>query len=94
MLEEYKAKYGRSYNFSLETDQGVVEIHVIYYDPGTNFFIHSASLEPNDPEEVEYEAFLLDEDGEVIKQVFDDDGVYEPWEVLEVVRKIEKEGDY
>jgi len=29
-------------------------VHVHYYDPGTHRPIHSASLEPNDPEEFEF----------------------------------------
>lgn len=36
-------------------------IHATYYYRGTNFPINSASLEPNDPEEFEYE--ILDLDG-------------------------------
>ena len=28
-----------------------------YHSPGTKYFIHSASLEPNDPEEFEVEEF-------------------------------------
>lgn len=37
------------------------QVYVTWYQAGTNYLIHSASLEPNDPEEFEFS--LLDRKG-------------------------------
>ena len=90
MLEEYK----KNYSFDIEGENGeIVEIHVEYYYPGTNFHIHSASLEPNDSFSIEYTVYLVNEDGLLGKQVYDDDGIYDPYKVEQAIHYIEaKEG--
>ena len=91
MLEENK----RDYEFSIEGNEGqMVRIHVSYYYPGTNYIITSASLEPNDPEEIEYEAYRESEEGDVGEALYDEDGVYDPQDVLEAIRRIEEGEDY
>lgn len=49
------------YTFSFDYHDYKVLVKVLSYTKGTNYHIHSASMEPNDPEEIEYE--LYDEDG-------------------------------
>jgi hypothetical protein len=91
MLEEYK----RDYEFFTMIRNGVpLEVHVLYYYPGTNSPITPFSLEPNDSEQAEYEAYVLDEDCKRSKQVYDDDGVYDPEEIMIEIRNIENEVDY
>jgi len=86
-------KYKRDYEFDTTDLKGnTILVHVSYYYPGTHYIIHSASLEPNDPEEVEYEVYRVDEEGITGEQLYDDDGVYDPQDVLEAIRKIEEFG--
>lgn len=85
MLEEHKRDYSIVY--------GDLLIQVDYYYPGTNYMITSASLEPNDSEEIEYAVYKLNEDGDIIGNVYDDDGVYDSEEIQDAIRRVEK-GDY
>lgn len=41
-------------NINVEFEGESYDIEITYYHPGTNYPIHSASEEPNDPPELEY----------------------------------------
>jgi hypothetical protein len=91
MLNEYKRDYSF---FTMTWDDTPLEVRVLYYYPGTNFPITSFSLEPNDLAWAEYEVFTLDENKERSKQVYDDDSVYDPEEIMIEIQNIENEVDY